>query len=101
MDLRRSGAGEWFSRMSMVRVVCILRFVAVLVASPVILVCIVIASLLHPVDTFRRPLRRPLRLALNTADWVKGLPIGYGYWERYQAPAMLDEIVVHHEDSAS
>ena len=35
------------------------------------------------------------------ADWVKGLPTGYSYWVKYQAPAMLDEIAVHHEDSAS
>ena len=38
---------------------------------------------------------------MNVADWVKGIPVGYSYWEQYEAPAMLDEIVVHHEDSAS
>jgi len=38
---------------------------------------------------------------MSVGDWVKGLPVGYSYWERYQAPAMLDEIVVHHEDSTS
>ncbi len=85
----------------MVRLVCILRLLAVFVVSPIVLVCIVIASLLHPVDTFRHPLQRPLRLSMNVADWVKGLPVGYSYWERYQAPAMLDEIAVHHEDSTS
>ena len=85
----------------MVRAVYLLRLLAVLVVSPVILFYMVVASLLHPADTFRRPLQWPLRISMNVADWVKGLPVGYGYWERYQAPAMLDEIVVHHEDSPS
>jgi len=85
----------------MLRWVRILRLLAVLFVSPVILLGIVLASLLHPVDTFRRPLQRPLRLCMNVADWVKGLPVGYSYWEKYQAPAMLDQIAVHHEDSAS
>ncbi len=84
----------------MVRLVCILRFLLIAVVSPVILLCIVMASLLHPVEAVRRPLQRPLRIAMNLADWIKGLPVGYSYWERYQAPAMLDEIAVHHEDSA-
>jgi hypothetical protein len=87
--------------MSMVRLVCTLRLLAVIVVSPVLLLGIIIACVLHPVDTLRRPLQRPLRLLLNSSDWVKGLPVGYSYWERYQAPAMLDEIVVHHEDSTS
>jgi hypothetical protein len=85
----------------MVRLVYIVRLLAVIVVSPFLLLGLVIASLLHPVDTFRRPLQRPLRLFMNTSDWVKGLPVGYSYWERYQAPAMLDEIAVHHEGSAS
>ncbi len=54
-----------------------------------------IAWALHPEDTFRRPLA--LRLLMNASDWVQGLPVGYSYWECYQAPAMLDEIAVHHE----
>ncbi len=58
-------------------------------------------ALLHPVDTFRRPLQRPLRLLMNVSTGCKGLPVGYSYWERYQAPAMLDEIAVHHDDNAS
>ncbi len=85
----------------MVRLVYTLRLLAVIVVSPFLLVGLVIASLLHPVDSFRRPVQRPLRLVMNTSDWVKGLPVGYSYWERYQAPAMLDEIAVHHEGSAS
>ncbi len=85
----------------MVRLVCTLRLLAAIVVSPILLLGVIIASLLHPVDTVRRPLQRPLRLLMNASDWVKGMPVGYSYWERYQAPAMLDEIVVHHEDSAS
>lgn len=85
----------------MVRLVSSLRLLAVIVVSPILLLGILIACALHPVDTFHHPLQRPLRLSMNCSDWVKGLPVGYSYWERYQAPAMLDEIVVHHEDSTS
>jgi hypothetical protein len=87
--------------MSMVGLVRILRLVGVILVAPIILVCIVLACLLHPVDTFRHPLQWPLRVLLSVGDWAKGVPIGYTYWERFQAPAMLDEIAVHHEDSAS
>jgi len=24
--------------------------------------------------------------------------VGYSYWEHYEAPVMLDEIVVHHDE---
>jgi hypothetical protein len=85
----------------MVCLVYTLRLLAVIVVSPILLLGIVIACMIHPVDSFRCPLQRPLRLLMNASDWVKGLPVGYSYWERYQAPAMLDEIAVHHEDSAS
>jgi len=85
----------------MVRLVYTLRLLAVIVVSPFLVLGIVLACVLHPVDSFRRPLQRPLRLLMNTSDWIKSIPVGYSYWERYQAPAMLDEIVVHHEDSAS
>jgi hypothetical protein len=88
--------------MSMVRLYCILRLLCIVIASPVILLCIVTTYLLHPIDGIRHPLQKPLRLLMNVADWVKGLPIGYSYWERYLAPAMLDQIAVHHhEDSGS
>jgi hypothetical protein len=40
----------------------------------------------------------PLRVWMNVLDWIKGLPVGYSYWEQYQAPLMLDEIAVHHEE---
>ena len=85
----------------MVRLVYTLRLFAVIVTSPFLLLGMIIACTLHPVETYRRPAQRPRRLLMNTSDWVKGLPVGYSYWERYQAPAMLDEIAVHHEDSAS
>jgi hypothetical protein len=85
----------------MVRLVYSLRLLAVIVVSPFLLLGVIIASLLHPVEAFRRPLQRPLRLLMNAGDWVKGVPVGYSYWERYQAPAMLDEIAVHHKDSAT
>jgi len=84
----------------MVRWVSVLRFLAVLLVSPVILISIAIACLLHPVDTARRPLQRPRRLAMSVADWVQGVPVGYSYWVRYEAAAMLDEIEVHHEDAS-
>jgi hypothetical protein len=87
--------------MSMRGWVCILRLLAVVLISPVLVLGMVVTSLLHPVETFRHPLQRPLRLCMNLADWIKGLPVGYSYWEKYQAPAMLDQIAVHHEDSAS
>jgi hypothetical protein len=35
---------------------------------------------------------------MSVMDWVRGIPIGYSYWVRYDAPSMLDEIVVHHEE---
>jgi hypothetical protein len=85
----------------MVRLVYTLRLLAVIVISPFLLLGMIIACMLHPVETFSRPAQRPLRLLMNTSDWLKGLPVGYSYWERYQAPAMLDEIAVHHEGSAS
>jgi hypothetical protein len=85
----------------MVRLVYTLRVLAVIVVSPVLVLGIILACVLHPVDSFRRPVQRLLRMLMNISDWVKGVPVGYSYWERYLAPAMLDEIAVHHEDSTS
>jgi hypothetical protein len=31
-------------------------------------------------------------------DWSRGIPVGYSYWEQYEAPLMLDEIEVHHDE---
>jgi hypothetical protein len=87
--------------MSMVRLVYILRLVAVVIASPFIAIGIVVVTLLHPVEAFQRPLHRPLRVWMGVMDWVRGIPVGYSYWERYQAPAMLDQIVVHHHEDSN
>jgi hypothetical protein len=79
-----------------------LRIAAIVVASPVLLLCVVLACLFHPVQLFRHPVQIPLRSWMNLGDWVRGIPVGYSYWERYQAPAMLDEVAVHHhEDSGA
>lgn len=73
-----------------------LRVAAVVVVSPILLLGLVITCLLHPIESLHHPLQRPLRMWMSVTDWVNGIPVGYSYWERYQAPAMLDEIAVHH-----
>jgi hypothetical protein len=86
----------------MPRLNLVLRIAAVAIASPILLLGIIITCLQHPIATVRHPLQRPLRMWMSITDWVKNIPVGYSYWERYEAAAMLDEIVVHHhEDSAS
>ncbi len=75
-----------------------LRLLAVVVVSPLIVVCIASAILLHPVDAIRNRFRIVLRIWMSVTDWVKGIPVGYSYWEQYEAPIMLDEIVVHHDE---
>jgi len=35
---------------------------------------------------------------MSVLDWIKGIPVGYSYWEQYEAPTMLDEIAVHHDE---
>lgn len=77
-----------------------LRLVAVALASPVIAIYIVAtasARYLSPSPRGRRN-REVLRLWMSVCDWVKGVPVGYSYWEQYEAPVMLDEIVVHHDE---
>jgi hypothetical protein len=82
--------------------IAVLRITAVAIASPILLLGLIVTCLQHPVATFRHPLQRPLRMWMSITDWVKNIPVGYSYWVRYEARAMLDEIVVHHhEDSAS
>jgi hypothetical protein len=76
----------------------VLRYAAVVLAFPAIVLVILGAMLLHPVDTVRTNARIALRLWLNVMDWVKEIPIGYTFWVRYQAPLMLDAIEVHHDD---
>ncbi len=55
----------------------------------------------NPVPSHRlgeRQIPHILRLWMSVLDWMKGIPIGYTYWVQYQAPAMLDEIAVHHDE---
>lgn len=75
-----------------------LRLLAVAVAFPAILLYIFAIAALHPGLAFRGRLRTPLRIWMSALDWAKGIPVGYSYWEQYEAPSMLDEIVVHHDD---
>lgn len=78
-----------------------LRLSAVAVASPVIAIYIFVAAGVYFLTASRRGVRRTRetrRRWMSVSDWVKGLPVGYSYWEQYEAPVMLDEIVVHHDD---
>lgn len=85
----------------MPRLYLCLRLLAVAVASPAIAIYIVMAATVHWIGRARRGSRRTreaLRLRMSVCDWVKGIPVGYTYWEQYEAPVMLDEIVVHHDE---
>ena len=75
-----------------------LRLLAVALALPAIVVYLVVATLLQPIASIRGAFHIPLRLAMCVGDWIQGVPVGYSYWERYQAAAMLDEIAVHHKE---
>ena len=75
-----------------------LRLLAVALAFPAIAAYIAGATLVHPVAAVRNRCRTALRLWMGIVDWIKGIPVGYTYWERYQAPIMLDEIAVHHDE---
>ena len=75
-----------------------LRLLAVAVAFPVILAYIVVIIAIHPIATVRSGFHPPLRVWMAVLDWAKGIPVGYSYWEQYQAPSMLDEIAVHHDE---
>jgi hypothetical protein len=75
-----------------------LRLLVVVLAFPAILVYIAVATLIHPVTAFRNRFRTALRLWMSVVDWIKGVPVGYSYWEQYEAPTMLDEIAVHHDE---
>jgi hypothetical protein len=75
-----------------------LRLLAVAVAFPAILLYMLLATAAHPVAAFRLRFRVPLRIWMGALDWAKGIPVGYSYWEQYEAPTMLDEIVVHYDD---
>ena len=75
-----------------------LRLFAVAVSFPVIVLVILCATLFHPVASARGKFHTSLRLWMSVTDWIKGIPIGYTYWVQYQAPVMLDEIAVHHDE---
>ena len=76
----------------------LLRLFAVAVAFPAIVLYMVMATLVRCVLQTRNGLRTPLRVWMGVLDWAKGIPVGYSYWEQYEAPIMLDEIVVHHDE---
>jgi hypothetical protein len=75
-----------------------LRLLAIAVAFPAIVVYMLAATARYCVAGGRAGLRTPLRIWLNLLDWARGIPVGYSYWEQYEAPIMLDEIVVHHDE---
>jgi hypothetical protein len=75
-----------------------LRVLSVVLAAPAILAYIAMATLLHPIAAIRDRFRTALRLWMSVLDWVRGIPMGYSYWEQYEAPSMLDEIAVHHDE---
>ena len=75
-----------------------LRLLTVAVAFPVILTYIVILIAIHPIVNVRNGFRPALRAWMGVLDWAKGIPVGYSYWAHYQAPSMLDEIAVHHDE---
>jgi hypothetical protein len=83
-----------------------LRLFAIAIAFPAIALYIAGATLVQAIvsATHRSPaprassLRVPLRIWLSVMDWTKGIHVGYTYWEQYEAPVMLDEIAVHHDE---
>ena len=75
-----------------------LRLLAVALAFPAIVVYIAAATLVHPLAAIRNRFRTALRIWMSVLDWIKGIPVGYSYWEQYEAPIMLDEIAVHHDE---
>jgi hypothetical protein len=83
-----------------------LRAFAVAIVFPAIACYLVLAMGVHALRALvRKPrsqragiLHVPLRLWMNLVDWIRGMPVGYSYWEQYQAPVMLDEIAVHHDE---
>ena len=81
-----------------------LRLIAIAIAFPAIALYIAGATLVQAVVSLTRrsargsSLRVPLRIWLSVMDWTKGIPVGFTYWEQYEAPVMLDEIAVHHDD---
>jgi hypothetical protein len=75
-----------------------LRLLAVALAFPAILLYMLGATVVQSLNRIGIGLRTPLRIWMSVLDWAKGIPVGYSYWEQYEAPIMLDEIVVHHDE---
>ncbi len=83
-----------------------LRLFAIAIAFPAIALYIAGATLVRALVSLTRrsqsphasSLRVPLRIWLSVMDWTRGIPVGYSYWEQYEAPVMLDEIAVHHDE---
>ncbi|HLI63170.1 MAG TPA: hypothetical protein VKV05_07200 [Terriglobales bacterium] len=75
-----------------------LRLLVLAVASPAILFYMLVTTAVRCRKSFRSGLRTPLRVWMGALDWAKGIPVGYSYWEQYEAPSMLDEIEVHHDE---
>ena len=90
--------GNAQSKVNMLRLTYTLRLCAVVVSFPVIVLVIACATLLHPITSFKTKFHTSLRLWMSVMDWIEGIPIGYTYWVQYHAPAMLDEIAVHHDE---
>ena len=86
------------TKLSTPRLNTALRLFAVAVTFPAIVLGILCATLFHPTASARGNYRTALRLWMSVLDWVKGIPIGYTYWVRYQAPTLFDEIAVHHDE---
>ena len=82
----------------MPRLYFVLRLLAIAVAFPFLVLYMIVVAMAHPVASFRGRLRIPLRIWMSVLDWARGIPVGYSYWEQYEAPSMLDEIAVHHDD---
>ena len=74
------------------------RLLAVVLASPAILVYLAVVALAGLVGSASARSWTPLRSWMSVMDWVKGIPVGYSYWEQFEAPSMVDEIAVHHDD---
>ena len=85
-------------QISTYRLLYALRMLAVAVTLPAIVLVILGATLFRPIASVRGNSHTALRLWMSVLDWVKGIPIGYTYWVSFEAPAMLDEIVVHHDE---
>ena len=90
--------GNAQSKVNMLRLTYTLRLCAVVVSFPVIVLVIAYATLLHPITSLKTKFHTSLRLWMSVMDWIEGIPIGYTYWVQYHAPAMLDEIAVHHDE---